>query len=74
LRKLGVSLDYPVVYSEEIPLPPLSDLSLIEEMGGRVKTINGTIAYLPALFGMMLAGVVVQSLLKSVEISEDVVS
>jgi tRNA A37 threonylcarbamoyladenosine dehydratase len=62
LRKLGVSLDYPVVYSEEIPLPPLSH----EEMGRHTKTINGTIAYLPALFGMMLAGIVVQSLLKSI--------
>lgn len=64
LRKLNVSLDYPVVYSEEAPLPPLSNPPSAEEMGGRTKTINGTISYLPALFGMMLAGLVVQGLLK----------
>jgi tRNA A37 threonylcarbamoyladenosine dehydratase len=57
LRKLGASLDYPVVYSEEIPRTPQPI------MGSRAKAINGTIAYMPALFGMMLTGVVVQQLL-----------
>jgi len=64
LRKLEVSLDYPVVYSTEMPLPVLSQPPPTEEIGWHAKTINGTISYLPALFGMMLAGVVVQSLLK----------
>lgn len=57
LRKVGVNKGLKVVYSEEIPFAkPLANSS-----GGRPT--NGTISYLPALFGIMLAGVVLQELI-----------
>jgi tRNA A37 threonylcarbamoyladenosine dehydratase len=63
LRKIGVPTNYPVVYSEELPRPPLPHQP-VTGPSGRPRAVNGTIAYLPALFGMMLAGIVVQRLLK----------
>lgn len=62
LRKMNVPTNYPVVYSEELPQPPLPHQP-VTGTSGRPRAINGTIAYLPALFGMMLAGIVVQRLL-----------
>jgi tRNA A37 threonylcarbamoyladenosine dehydratase len=63
LRKMGAPTNYPVVYSEELPRPPLPHQP-VTGPSGRPRAVNGTIAYLPALFGMMLAGIVVQRLLK----------
>lgn len=63
LRHLGMRTNYPVVYSPEIPRPPLPHQPVTDGPPGRPRAVNGTIAYLPALFGMMLAGVVVQRLL-----------
>lgn len=62
LRKMGIRTNYPVVYSQEIPRPPLPHQPVTGPTG-RPRAVNGTISYLPALFGMMLAGVVVQRLL-----------
>lgn len=57
LRKVGIKKGLKVVYSEEIPFAkPLANLSV-----GRPT--NGTISYLPALFGIMLSGVVLQELI-----------
>lgn len=64
LRKMGVPTNYPVVYSEELPRQPLPHQP-VTGPSGRPRAVNGTIAYLPALFGMMLAGIVVQRLLKN---------
>lgn len=61
LRKRGATLDYPVIYSDEMrrtPLPQASDAP-----AGQRRAVNGTISYLPAMFGVMLAGVVIQHLL-----------
>lgn len=63
LRTLDVSLDYPVVYSDESPHPPLPHQPLDGDVPGRPRAVNGTISYMPALFGMMLAGVIIQRLL-----------
>jgi tRNA A37 threonylcarbamoyladenosine dehydratase len=63
LRHLGMRTNYPVVYSQEIPRPPLPHQPVTGDLPGRPRAVNGTISYLPALFGMMLAGVVVQQLL-----------
>ncbi len=65
LRALGMRTNYPVVYSQEVPRPPLPHQPLTNGPPGRPRAVNGTISYLPALFGMMLAGVVVQKLLQN---------
>lgn len=65
LRKIGASLDYPTVYSTERPVKgtehrPVGPYAHL----GRARSVNGTISYLPALFGVMLGGFVVKSLLE----------
>lgn len=57
LRKMGVKKGLTVVYSEEEPFAK----PLANPAGGRPT--NGTISYLPALFGIMLAGKVLQGLI-----------
>ncbi|EIJ41129.1 dinucleotide-utilizing enzyme possibly involved in molybdopterin or thiamin biosynthesis [Beggiatoa alba B18LD] len=66
LRKEGVRTNYPVIYSQEIPRQPLPHQP-VSGVEGRPRAVNGTISYMPALFGMMLSGVVVQALLKQIE-------
>ncbi|WP_028988728.1 tRNA threonylcarbamoyladenosine dehydratase [Thermithiobacillus tepidarius DSM 3134] len=62
LRKLGIPANYPVIYSEEQPLPPLPPQPLDGPIPSRPRAVNGTISYMPALFGTMLAGVAVKAL------------
>lgn len=52
LRKLGVSVSFPVVYSEELP-----DKETLEVTDGEnnKKSVNGTVAYLPAVAGCYAA-------------------
>lgn len=57
LRKAGITKGLKVVYSEEEPF----NKPQLPESGGR--PINGTISYLPALFGIMLAGYVMKDLI-----------
>jgi tRNA A37 threonylcarbamoyladenosine dehydratase len=60
LRRRGYGRGITAVWSEEPPLPPLAP----QPTGrGRPRAVNGTISYLPGLFGLTLAGVVVQRLL-----------
>jgi tRNA A37 threonylcarbamoyladenosine dehydratase len=64
LRKIGGSLDYPVVYSTETPVKGTEHRPVgSEAQPGRARSVNGTISYLPALFGVMLGGYVVKALL-----------
>jgi tRNA A37 threonylcarbamoyladenosine dehydratase len=60
LRRRGIERGVTAVWSTEpscAPLPP-------EPTGaGRDRAVNGTISYMPALFGLTLAGIAVQSLL-----------
>ncbi len=63
LKKMGVRTNYPVVYSTEKSRQPLPHQPIDGSMSGHPRAVNGTIAYMPALFGMMLSGVVVQHLL-----------
>jgi tRNA threonylcarbamoyladenosine dehydratase len=69
LRKAGMGRGISVVWSDETYLPPLPP----EPTGyGRPRAVNGTISYLPALFGLMLAGVLVQRILASQQANESV--
>lgn len=60
LRKEGIYKGIKVVFSTE-----LADESSIitESSGGRQTSVRGTISYLPAIFGTMLAGVAIQDVL-----------
>ncbi len=62
LRQLGAPLNYPVVYSDEPRRPPLPHQP-VSGISGRPRAVNGTISYLPALFGVMVAGIIIQRLL-----------
>lgn len=64
LRRRGYARGITAVWSEEPPRPPLPP----QPTGrGRARAVNGTISYLPGLFGLTLAGVVVQRLLRSLD-------
>ena len=63
LRELNAPLNYPVIYSDEPRRPPLPHQPVGGDTPGRPRAVNGTISYLPALFGVMLAGVVIRRLL-----------
>ena len=61
LRRAGASLDYPVVFSGEYPIKPLPQQSVGD--GHLPRAVNGTISYMPNLFGFMLAGYVIRTVL-----------
>ena len=61
LRRLGASLDYPVVFSDEQPVKGLPHQPV--EGGGQPRAVNGTISYMPGLFGLMLAGHAIRQLM-----------
>jgi len=60
LRRRGVGRGILAVWSEETPLPPLPPQ---EVSRGRPRAVNGTVSYMPALFGLTLAGVAIQRVL-----------
>lgn len=66
LRAFDVETGIRVVYSIEPPILPFSPETIEAEkkefslQRGRERMIQGTISYLPALFGLTLAGMVVQ--------------
>lgn len=61
LKKRGIVSGIPVVFSVETPRPP----GEIEPVAGpgRARVTNGTISYLPPLFGFTLAGLAINYLL-----------
>ncbi len=62
LRKNGAPLDVQTVFSDESPRPAAPPAE-VSGPGGRAKTVNGTISFMPALFGVVLSGIIVQHLL-----------
>ncbi|MGE0080395.1 MAG: ThiF family adenylyltransferase [Thiohalomonadaceae bacterium] len=59
LRRRGVGRGVLAVFSTEPNRPPLPP----EPTGtGRARAVNGTISYMPSLFGLMLAGTVIRRL------------
>ncbi len=62
LQRLGIHKGVLTVFSDEVgraPLPPVP-----VDGPGRPRAVNGTISYMPPLFGMMLAGAVIKELLE----------
>jgi len=66
LRRAGASLDYPVVFSGEYPIKPLPQAPVGDDCSRLPRAVNGTISYMPNLFGFMLAGFVIKQLLDAV--------
>lgn len=60
LRRRGYGRGIAAVWSDEPPRPPLPPEPTSR---GRARAVNGTISYLPGLFGLTLAGMSVQRLL-----------
>ncbi len=68
LRRRGMPIDLPVVYSSEKPLKPDSEEDdeadeIIIQRGRQRQTI-GSISYMPAIMGMMAASYVIRDLLQ----------
>ncbi|PHS25753.1 MAG: tRNA threonylcarbamoyladenosine dehydratase [Methylophaga sp.] len=55
LRKRGVGKGIQTVYSIEVPLPALPPEQVSR---GRPRAVNGTMSYMPSIFGLTLAGMV----------------
>lgn len=62
-RHYGLYKGVLTVFSDEQPRPPLPPQPV--DGPGRARAVNGTISYMPPLFGMMLAGAVIKALLES---------
>lgn len=62
LKKQGIYKGIPVIFSTELPMKP-GPMELIE--GARGRVVNGTASYMPGIYGLMLAGLVVQKLTAS---------
>jgi len=63
LRKAGASLDIWTVYSREAPRPAAAAETPDAGPRGRAKTVNGTISYMPAFFGLWLSAAIVRHVL-----------
>lgn len=59
LKKQGINKGIPVVFSTELPKEP-GPFEAID--GARGRVVNGTASYMPGIFGLMLAGLVVQTI------------
>ena len=62
LHRLGIKSGVLTVYSDEQPSQPLPPVAV--DGPGRARAVNGTISYMPPLFGLMLAGEVIRRLLQ----------
>ncbi|OIQ03417.1 MAG: tRNA threonylcarbamoyladenosine dehydratase [Zetaproteobacteria bacterium CG06_land_8_20_14_3_00_59_53] len=63
LRRMGCSLDYPVVFSPEPAIKPLPQQPIPGDPDAQPRAVNGTISYMPNIFGFMLAGFVIRDML-----------
>lgn len=62
-RHYGIYNGVLTVFSDEQPSAPLPPEPV--EGPGRARAVNGTISYMPPIFGLMLAGTVIQALLQA---------
>ncbi|MDO4435345.1 MAG: tRNA threonylcarbamoyladenosine dehydratase [Cardiobacteriaceae bacterium] len=71
LKERGASLHYPVVFSDEPRRQPLPHQPITGAEPGRARAVNGTISYLPALFGILMAGYIVEQWARAYEAQAD---
>ena len=64
IKKLQGRMNYPVIFSTEMPVKGTAHQPAGRHQEGRPRSVNGTISYLPGLFGLMMAGYVIQDLLQ----------
>jgi tRNA A37 threonylcarbamoyladenosine dehydratase len=64
MRKAGGSLKFPVVFSDEIPRKGTAHRPIAEDPTAHPRSVNGTISYLPSLFGLNMAGYVIKHFLR----------
>lgn len=60
LRKRGIKRGIQTVYSLEPPLPALPPQPVSR---GRARAVNGTVSFMPSLFGLTLAGLVINHII-----------
>ena len=68
LRRIHASLKFPVVHSTELQIKALPHQAVCATdtaPAGRPRAVNGAISYMPNIFGLMMAGHIIQTLLKS---------
>ncbi|CAC9607450.1 HesA/MoeB/ThiF family protein [uncultured Gammaproteobacteria bacterium] len=68
LRNIRASMKFPVVHSTELPIKALPHKAVTKTdtvPAGRPRAVNGAISYMPNIFGLMMAGHIIQTLLKS---------
>ncbi len=68
LRRIHASLKFPVVHSTELQIKALPHQEVCATdtaPTGRPRAVNGAISYMPNIFGLMMAGHIIQTLLKS---------
>ena len=68
LRNIRASMRFPVVHSTELPIKalPHQEVTATDTApAGRPRAVNGAISYMPNIFGLMMAGHIVQTILKS---------
>lgn len=62
LKRRGITKGVLTVFTDELPRPPRPPEPVAGR--GRPRAVNGTISYMPPLFGLMLAGEVIRRLLQ----------
>ncbi len=68
LRNIKTPMKFPVVHSTEIPIKALPHQAVTatdRAPASRPRAVNGAISYMPNIFGLMMAGHIIQTLLKS---------
>jgi tRNA A37 threonylcarbamoyladenosine dehydratase len=68
LRNIHASMKFPVVHSTELPikaLPHQAVKATDSAPSGRPRAVNGAISYMPNIFGLMMAGHIIQTLLNA---------
>jgi len=67
LRSIRASLKFSVVHSTEVPIKALPHQEVPKTEltpSGRPRAVNGAISYMPNIFGLMMAGHIIQEILK----------
>jgi tRNA A37 threonylcarbamoyladenosine dehydratase len=66
LRDKRISLKFPVVFSNEIGIKALPHKNIPQDeiaSKGRPKAVNGTISYMPNVFGLHMASYIINNIL-----------